>query len=447
MNTEIIQTTKVHFHKYAGWIMVAAIMVMITGVSIAEGKWIYSAALLAAFAAVFISIKNPFIFPFGLYVFLIPFDSLLALTGSQGATLTKFLGILTIIILFIKGSFEKKLKRPDNVSIWLTLFFVYAFSSIIWAIVPGLMTSTISTMAGLLVLYLVVTCYRISKSELDTIKWFILAGGLLAAAATIYEFTNDITYASFGGRATLLLDDRIVGPNKLAFDMLFPLSVGLAMMLEKKQLIVKTVLLLILGAIVFGLFLTGSRGGLAGAATILIVYMVFSKKRTTLGIIFAVAAVIVIPIIPEFFFQRMGDALETHAAGRGDIWVVGLAALEKYWLLGAGQDNFAKAYTDFANYAPVFVGLDRAPHNLFLGTFVELGIVGLSLMVAAMISHYRILRPQINKYGPVNDTIMLKASFWGMLVSSLSLDTFLYKSYWLLWMMILLYKNVFLREK
>jgi O-antigen ligase len=447
MKAAVIRVTKTQFYKYAVWIIAATIVVMITGIVIAEGKWIYSVALLVTVGAFFISIKRPFIFPFGVYALLLPFDSLLSLTGNEGSTFTKSLGILTAIVFFVKGSFEKTLKRPDKVTIWLTIFFAYAFLSIIWATFPGITIGAVSSTAGLLILYLVVTCYPVTKNEFDTVKWLILVGGLLAAMVTIYQFTNGIVYSNFGGRGTLLFGDRLVGPNKLAFDMLFPLSIAIGMAMEKKQIIIKIVLSLILGAIVFGIFLTGSRGGLAASATILIVYMFFSKKRITLGIVFVIVAVVVIPMIPEFFFQRIGDSVSSHAEGRGDIWVVGLHVLDKYWLLGAGQDNFEKVYTEFASYAPIFEGVDRSAHNLYLRAFVELGIVGFSLLIISLAKHYQILRLRINRYDCDDNQTMLKAVFWGMLVSSLSQDTFFYKSFWLLLIMILLHKKVLLSEQ
>ncbi len=438
-----IQSIKVHFPPNTGWIIVGLIVALISGAAIAEGKWLYLGVPLASLV-IFISIKNPIIFPLGIYVLLLPFDSLLSITGREGATFTKFIGILTIGILSLKGAFEKKLAPPDNVSRWWTFFVLFSFLSVIWAIEPGLMTSTIFTMSGLLILYLVVASYRVTRNDFDTIKWFILCSGFLAAMAIIYEFATGMMYYSF--RVALFLEDRVIGPNKLAFDMLFPLSIAIAMILEKRPIMTKITLLSVIGVIVFGLLLSGSRGGMAGALAILMVYMVYSKKRMTLGIIIAAVALIAIPMVPDFIADRIADSAGSRGDGREDIWVVGLKALEKYWLLGSGQNNFGKAYTEFANNAPIFRGLDRASHNLFLGVFVELGIVGLSLMVIAIIKHYQILRLRTNKYCCENDRIMLKAVFFGMLVSSLSLDTFFYKSFWLLWMMILVYKNVLTRE-
>ena len=138
--------------------------------------------------------------------------------------------------------------------------------------VPALLTT-----AGLLILYIVSASYRITRSEFDTIKWFILCSGFLAAIAIIYEYSSGMMYYAF--RATLFIDDRIVDPNKLAFDMLFPLSVGISMILQKKHILMKTVLLLMLGVIVFSIIITGSRGGMAGALIILAVYMVFGGKE------------------------------------------------------------------------------------------------------------------------------------------------------------------------
>ena len=97
MNTTAITSIKkVIFHKNGVWVIIGIFFSVITGNAIADAKWIYLAALLAPFL-IYISIKNPFIFPFGLYVFLLPFDDVIILTeGSKGPTLTKFLAILTI---------------------------------------------------------------------------------------------------------------------------------------------------------------------------------------------------------------------------------------------------------------------------------------------------------------------------------------------------------------
>ncbi len=108
--------------------------------------------------------------------------------------------------------------------------------------------------------------------------------------------------------------------------------------------------------------------------------------------------------------------------------------------------NFPTTYNEFIIYAPHFIGYRKAPHNIFVGIFVELGIVGITLTILAMWKHYQLIQSRFNnKYN--NDSIMLKAAFGGLLVSSCFLDTFWDKQLWMLWMMIIMYRNVLKSEK
>ena len=113
--------------------------------------------------------------------------------------------------------------------------------------------------------------------------------------------------------------------------------------------------------------------------------------------------------------------------------------MAKYWLHGAGLDSFPAAYTEFMKYAP-YMGQNRAPHNIFVGMSVELGIIGIFFMIMALVKHYTSLVPKGGSYD--NDQIILKAAFWGIIIASLSFDSVWFKSFWLLWMMITMQKNI-----
>jgi len=90
--------------------------------------------------------------------------------------------------------------------------------------------------------------------------------------------------------------------------------------------------------------------------------------------------------MPELFFERVSDIAIAVSSGEGrvDIWRVGLQALQRYWLIGAGLSNFPFAYNEYAGFAVTYQGYSRGSHNIFLGTWVELGIIGLALMLVAL---------------------------------------------------------------
>lgn len=430
-----VKSINLDFYKKVILIIIIAVAVLTTAIAISDTKWLYLVLLLVPFL-IYLSIKKTFIFPFGAYVFLIPFESILIVTESSiGTTLNRFLGILVILVLLLKGSFEKKLKKPDIAVLWLVLFTLYGFLSITWAIQPDLAFSRIQTAGGLLLLYIIVASYEIRKKDYDALKWYILYGGAIAALLLTYQFlTGEVT-----GRVSLQFGEMRAGLNRQAFDLLIPVSIGIAFMLEQKRKKMQTLLALMLFVIIFGIILTGSRGGLTGVGIILITYMLLYKRKTNLIVMICVAALIIIPIIPEYFIERIGEAQQSRGSGRIDIWIAGLKTLEKYWFAGAGLNNFPVAYTEFSSYAPIYRGDARGAHNIFLNFAVELGVIGFSLMIISMIRHYRAID---HRFVSNNiDRVMLKAAFWGLLSASFFLDTFWYKSFWLLWMLILIHQT------
>ncbi|MBE0426203.1 MAG: O-antigen ligase family protein [Nitrospirae bacterium] len=424
------------------WIIYGIFLIVLIAQSIASSKWIYLTAIFIPFL-IYLCIKNPFIFPFGAYVFLIPFDSVLSITGnSKGATLTKFLGIMAILILFLKGIFEEKLKKPNKVVIWWVLMIIYALSSILWAIEPDKTYSRFSTAAGLLILYLIASSYKINENEFNIFKWLIMFGGLVSAIFAIYNYG---TGAFYGMRSTVEFGERVTNPNRFAFSLIIPISICIGLMLNQKMRVFKVILIIALSLFILGVIFTGSRGGLLGVAVVAIIYILFLKKRVTLLTIFLCIGLLSMSFVPDFFVQRWEEAIETGGSGRTTIWATGLAAIEKYWTIGAGLDNFANVYSEFSRFTPFSLNLYKGSHNLYLGVLIELGIIGLFLLSWVMLKHYRIIKSFLMRYD--GNTIMLKASFWGVLITSFFGDTMWTKSFWLLWMLILMNRNVAEGEK
>lgn len=390
---------------------------------------------------IYLSITRPFIFPFGLYAFLIPFDSILSVSGTaQGATLTKLLGILTIPVLLVKGSFENRIKKPEVASIWWIFFVIYSISSIAWSIMPDKAWSRIPTLVGLFLLYFVASFYRPFEDELEILKKFIIIGGLLASVISIYYFLSGSSYA--GGldeRASLAVGDRTTNPNFLSFTLLLPIVFCTGMMLRQNQKL-KVLYASILSVMILAVIMTGSRGNMIGIAVIFIVFILFAKRKISVGIMIVIASTIIIIFAQSYIVSRWSIALETGGAGRLTIWYIGWKALSKYWLFGSGLNNFPIAYTEFVNFASEYKHLYMDAHNTYLAMTVEVGIIGSFFLIIGLIQHYRII--QFTKFQKTNDRVVLSAAFFAILTSSF-FSTFIWtKSFWLLWIIVILHKNV-----
>ncbi|MDR4506263.1 MAG: O-antigen ligase family protein [Candidatus Scalindua sp.] len=424
------------------WLAIILFTAVITGIALCDEKWIYFGLILSPFI-IYVCIEKPYIFPFGLYAFLLPFGEVLSVEGFEsGATLTKFIGALTIPVLCFKGAFEKRLNKPDIASIWWVLFITYGICTVWWAVEPEATLSRISTAMGLIIVYLVVASYKFQKSEYETIKLFMVAGGFLSALFAIYNFG---TIQNFSRVNLLHSETGRTGASDYAFSIAIPISICVGMVMKQNSKMIKGLFGFALVAMIFTVLISGSRGGMVGVSTIFIVYILSSKKKITTGIVLIIIGIILIPFIPDFVYERWGAATETGGAGRLDIWYVGLRVLKKYWLFGTGLDNFYYAYEEFAHYAPTFKGMNRSAHNIFLKYFAELGIIGFTLFLLAIMKHYKVIKTRSSQYDI--EAIMLKAAFWGMIVSSLFIDSSWRKSFWLLWMIIMIRRNTLSEEE
>jgi O-antigen ligase len=131
-----------------------------------------------------------------------------------------------------------------------------------------------------------------------------------------------------------------------------------------------------------------------------------------------------------------------------DIWTVGLHGLQRYGLAGAGLESFPYVYGQYIGYAPNYLGRElRGSHNIYLGMAVELGILGLILMIAAFASHFGAARRSSRTAGsesPPPPLTPYEAACWGLLVAAFFQDIIWRKAFWLAW--ILLAIAVRLRE-
>jgi O-antigen ligase len=424
-----------NLRKNVMWIIIGIFMTVIMGEAIADAKLIYLVAALIPFL-IYSVVKKPFLFPFGLYLFFLPFESMLVMESAHGATITKFLGIASILAFLTSGIFEKRIKKPDKTVLWWGLFVAFGIFSILWAIRPELMYRRIFTATGLFLLYFVMSCYKIREKEFDLVKKLIIYGGVAASITEIVlYFFMGVTYDL---RASLIYGESRADPNQFSFSLLIPCALSVGAMLSARNKLMKILNWVFLGIISSAILISVSRGALLGVTTIFLTFMFSAHKKNYLLI--AMISIISISFLflpSEILFQRVTKAYETGGSGRLDIWGVGLEALRHYWLLGAGLDNFPKAYWDFG---PQFSFLEAGPHNIYLGVAVELGIIGFCFMIFAIYKHYVLTRNRFYRYD--NNSVLLKAALFGLLVSSFFLDVIWRKSFWLMWILIMMYNNV-----
>ena len=169
-------------------VIFAALVAALAAKAVVEINWFIFILILLPFFT-FLALKKPFLFPFGLYVFLLPFDSLLVAGREEfGPTITKFLGIASIVTLSFVAFKERRLMKPENAALWWGLFVLFGVLSFAWGLRPDLIQERIPTAVGLYLLYLVASCYAIKREEFETVLTLIVYGGICAAAYSISSY-------------------------------------------------------------------------------------------------------------------------------------------------------------------------------------------------------------------------------------------------------------------
>ena len=203
-------------------------------------------------------------------------------------------------------------------------------------------------------------------------------------------------------------------PNDLAFVLVAILPfLGLAW---REGRTVRNALLLGLPAtfLVYGIYLTRSRGGMLGVLAVCFAGLVGRLSRTKA--LLATTVIAAIFLAANFTGGRTVSTSEESAAGRLDAWSAGLEMFRSSPILGVGFQNFTEHN-------------ELTAHNSFVLCFAELGAVGyffwLALLLVAILQLDQVR--QCTDDGLDGDLLrrqarVLIASFAGMLAAAFFLS-------------------------
>ncbi len=397
-------------------------------------------AAIAGPVLVYLGIVTPIVFPFTVYVMLVPFDNILNL--SSFGTVTKLMAIASgFAILFYLVRTHRAVKPNAAVLLWVG-WLLWCTATAFWAIDPASVFALLPTALELLVLYVAVSILPADRRATMWVSVATLAGGVVAAAYGSYLFRSGLDVGR-GDRLWITTDTSFIDPNHFGASLLLPLAIAMAMTLYARKPLTFGVGLLATLALLEGVLVSASRGAFLGVGAIAIYLLIRSRRRLRLLAALVPAAAIAFAMEGASLIDRFGTALTSGGSGRVDIWKVGLGALKMHWLLGAGFNNFAFAYDEafMTAHQQQFAQWHRAPHNLLLGTAVELGVVGLALLLAAWGAQFRLLRNIAPGDAEYPLRLALEAALIAIFVAALFLDVMVMKYLWLAFMLVAVVAN------
>ena len=435
------------------WAILVALCVLAGFGAIALGgtKSGLALALLVAFGplAVYAGLRAPMVFPFGLFLVLVPFDNLLAF--SSFGTLTKLLGLVSGVAFIFHFLLTRRYVNPDRAAYSWLPFLVVAVASFGWAIDPARGLDYLLSMVEFVGLYMIVAFLPMDRRTLGSVVAAITAGGAIAGAYGAYLFRSGVNVE--WGRLFITVGGSAIDPNHFGAALILPLALALTALVEAKRLPVRmfaVVCAILIGA---GIFVSGSRGAMLAAAITVTYMIVRSHKRLLLsGIVLGGACVGIAAFAKAV--SRFNEIAATGGAGRLGIWRVAAVAFERRPFAGAGLGNFSIAYNDSFLSVPAFASMKIvegahwtiAPHNNLVWVGVELGTIGVIALLYAWWMQFRSMRLIVPRSDLYPLRVAVEAAIIGQFVEGLTIGTLTYKYLWVAFMLAMMVRNAAVLE-
>jgi len=163
---------------------------------------------------------------------------------------------------------------------------------------------------------------------------------------------------------------------------------------ETKDARLKSILLVTMGMLTIALLLTFSRGAIVGWVLVNALFLVWKFNAKTIGLAL-LAGVVGLALMPGAVISRMslgliggGDVNEFSAGRVEEIWLPLLPELFKSPLWGNGLDSTMWAQ---ALWAEMMLPVTH-PHNAYIQAILDMGLLGLGLLLAFYWHVYRTAR-------------------------------------------------------
>jgi len=332
---------------------------------------------------------------------------IIALSLNMNGTLLSFMVRLSLSLFaftWILDRFPRFRVRPVPATVGLlSLFVTLLYASSLWAIEPtDAILYAFRFLLCLVAVFLIYDTFRSWKEIQIALQAYVV--GLYAVFIQIF-----ITYLQ--GRPQLS-DGRYgadgIHPNHAAVMLGSGLAVAWLLAVGEKPLNTfwRVLNFSYILAALYGVMLTGSRGGFIACVPSLIVICIHLFRQPgsaviTAGIFFAALPGLLANPSVQKNIERIGSISESASAdgftGRGDRWKAAIEIFKDNPIIGVGAGGYRPATRDYGTYAiHSETGEPLGAHSSYLQFASELGIVGLGIFLGLLLSiflNYRKLLP------------------------------------------------------
>lgn len=321
----------------------------------------------------------------------------------------------TFVLYFIQLFLGRvKMQRTSMVSVLLGCFGVcilyagmtsYAFPSALLAM---------SLFLILMAVFFVAKDVIDTEEKLNFVLWVLITMGALVALYAVYQYIVGVEMdAAWVDAESFDIKTRAYAtfsnPNVLGEYLILVGSLTAGMLWKMKNWCGRLYYAGCFGVICLGLVATGSRGAMLGLMFSAGLFVLLSEKRL---IPLGVVLLLLMPfLLPESLWARIASSVtmsDSSSLYRVSIYAAAMDIIRHYWVTGIGFGAFNQIYPLFSFEA----ANAYHAHNLFLQEFIELGIVGFSVMVLLFLFFFQRLYSAM-RTAPKRFRFLLGAVFGG----------------------------------
>jgi O-antigen ligase len=354
---------------------------------------------------------------YSLYFLIAPFEDML---NFGAGTILFYIAILIVIVTFSYFYFYNlNIKLFDFRVVAPIVLIIISWISILWSSNISVTFSRNITYTLLPMLFVISSITYFSNKSFEIIKKAIITGGL---GIFIFILINFDEFLSQEYQRFTIAEGN--DPNNLAAHLIFPLFLAISYIFDKmdKKRIINY---FYIAALLFSIFMTGSRGAFLAVIVGLISLLFFFNKKPFFSKLlftstFIILILIIINIIPESIYQRI-FRLENYTrdfdsyGSRTSIWIIMVTKIIPNILplgLGSGMVPYELLH---------YFGQIKATHNTYLTIIGEYGFIGFPIFAIFIVK----MLNKLKKYNPI-----ILSGLVAMLVVIFFLDSYPKKFFW-----------------
>jgi O-antigen ligase len=318
-------------------------------------------------------------------VFSIPWEKSLLIAGV--GTITRLLGVLTVLAGIGAVLQRRSLRRPNLVLILAAGFVLWNAMTLLWSYAPAATEAKVLTLGQLLVMFWLIWELCGTAARETALMAAYVAGAAVSSALTILRFAQGLEtyyrrYAATGFE-----------PNDLGLTVALSIPLSLHLALRGRgplRWVWRGAVALAIAAILLSASRTALVVSFAG-----FLYPVWTWRKSDLSqkvsflMLFGLLVLGPLYLAPGSSRQRLSTLLAEATTGtlhnRKQIWKAGLKVfLLERPLLGVGAGGYPEAVRPRLG-TPAIAGHQYVAHNTFLSVLVESGLIGCGLFAAAIL--------------------------------------------------------------